>query len=142
MLLCKDLGFDDLSFQVQMTGWGKKEWEENNKKQDINYNNNDTVFNEILKEAKNLDFKVKIVDSNLLSFDKQCSYPWDTPYVNTEGRVTPCCMIPDPNVIELGNVNNYKFKDIWNSENYLKFRRDIKRNNIREYCKNCYKEFR
>ena len=142
MILCKDLGFDDLSFQVQMTGWGKKEWEDNNKKQDINYKNNLKIFDEIIEEGKNLDFKVNIIDSNLLSFKKQCSYPWDTPYVNTEGKVTPCCMIPDPKVLELGNINNFHFKDIWNSENYQKFREDIKNNNIRDFCKNCYKEFR
>lgn len=144
MYLCKELGFDNLSYQVQMTGWGKKDWEKNNKKQDINYNykSYSHFFKEIIDEARSLNFKVKIIDSNLLSFDKQCSYPWDTPYVNTEGRVTPCCMIPDPNVEELGNINNYHFKDIWNSQKYLEFRKDIKKNNIRDYCKNCYKEFR
>ena len=51
-------------------------------------------------------------------------------------------MIPDPKVLELGNINNFHFKDIWNSENYQKFREDIKNNNIRDFCKNCYKEFR
>ena len=32
MYLCKDLGFDELFYQVQLTGWGKKDWEINNSK--------------------------------------------------------------------------------------------------------------
>ena len=31
--LCKEIGFDDLTFQVFLTGWGKDDWNKiNNKK--------------------------------------------------------------------------------------------------------------
>lgn len=139
MNLCKSLGFDDLSFQVQLTGWGKKDWENINKEKDINYNNNANFFAEIIKKARKINFPVRVIEENLLSKDNQCSYPWDTPYINTEGNVTPCCMIPDPEVVSLGSTMEKNFSEIWNSDLYQSFRKDIKNHNLREYCKNCYK---
>ena len=139
MNLCKNLGFDDLSYQVQLTGWGKKEWEDTNKEKDINYNNNSNFFNEIIEKGRKMNFPVRVIEENLLSKENQCSYPWDTPYINTDGNVTPCCMIPDPKVVSLGSTMEKNFVEIWNSDLYQSFRKDIKNHNLREYCKNCYK---
>ena len=50
--------------------------------------------------------------------------PWNT-YINTEGKVTPCCMIPDPNVLSLGSIEKTNFNKIWNSKTYQDFRNDI-----------------
>ncbi len=140
MYLCKKMGFDELCYQVQLTGWGKKEWEANNLKKDINYNNsNRKLFEEIVQKAKKIDFRVKVIEENLLSKKNQCGYPWNTPYINTEGKVTPCCMIPDPNVLSLGSIEKTNFDKIWNSKTYQDFRNDIKSHQLREYCKNCYR---
>ena len=96
-------------------------------------------FNEIIEKGRKMNFPVRVIEENLLSKENQCSYPWDTPYVNTEGNVTPCCMIPDPKVVSLGSTVEKNFAEIWNSDLYQSFRNDIKSHNLREYCKNCYK---
>jgi len=141
MHLCKNLGFDDLSFQVQLTGWGKKDWELNNSKKDINYYDVKTnqLFKEIIEKGKEMNFPIRVYEENLLSKENPCAYPWNTPYVNTEGQLSPCTMIPDPKVFSFGSIHDSDFNKIWNSDKYKSFRRDINSNNIRDYCKNCYK---
>jgi hypothetical protein len=51
-------------------------------------------------------------------------------------------MIADENVINFGSIKEENFLSIWNSEKYQSFRKDIINNSLKNYCKNCYKEFR
>ena len=142
--LCKDIGFQQLYFQVQLTGWGKQDWIEINKEQDINYSDEDIrkKFTKLQSEKSTKNFKIKIVEENLLNFKKKCSYPFENPYISATGKVLPCCMIADEKVINFGSVNDNNFSNIWNSEDYQDFRKNINTNDIKDYCKNCYKEFR
>ena len=51
-------------------------------------------------------------------------------------------MIADDKVINFGDINDEKFSTIWNSSKVKDFRKNIKNNNLEDYCKNCYKEYR
>ena len=57
--LCKEIGFDELEFQVQLTGWGKSEWEQINISSDINYRNfdNKEQLNSIIRKYNSKKFK-------------------------------------------------------------------------------------
>ena len=140
--LCSNIGFDKLTFQIHLTDWGKLEWREKNNKQQIN--NDDTkileVLNMIKNKSKKSNIKVEIFEENLLSFEKQCSWPWTSTYLSKTGDIVPCCIIGDEKVESFGNINDQNFSQIWNSTKYMKFRNEIKNNQIPEYCKNCYKE--
>lgn len=141
--LCKDLGFNNLGFQVQMTGWGKQEWESINKVQDINYTELDTnYFTKILNKYNSKSFRIEVITDNILNFKKQCSYPYENPYLSANGKIVPCCMIADDTVENFGSVSENNFSEIWNSKKYQDFRIRIKQNNLKNFCKNCYKEFR
>ena len=142
--LCKDIGFHTLYFQVQLTGWGKEEWEKINKEQDVNYDTSDIkeVIQKVIKEKSTKNFKIVVLEENLLSFNKKCSYPFENPYISSTGKVIPCCMIADEKVIEFGSIKKNSFSQIWNSPEYQNFRKSINDNNLKEFCKNCYKEFR
>ena len=142
--LCKDIGFHTLYFQVQLTGWGKEEWEKINKEQDVDYDNSSIKekFTKIIKEKSNKNFKIVVLEENLLNFKKKCSYPFENPYISSTGKVIPCCMIADEKVVNFGSIKNNKFSEIWNSSEYKNFRKDINNNDLKDYCKNCYKEFR
>ena len=141
--LCKKIGFQKLYFQVQLTGWGKKEWEEINKEQDINFSNEDirNKFFDLKIQKSTKDFKVDIIEENLLNFKNKCSYPFENPYITSTGKVLPCCMIADERIVNFGSVAQNNFSEIWNSDNYQNFRENINNNNLKSYCKNCYKEF-
>ena len=140
--LCSDIGFDKLTFQVHLTDWGKIEWRKINNQQQINIQ--DRIILETLEKIKKKSakekIKIEIFKENLLSYEKQCDWPWTSTYLSKTGDIVPCCIIGDEKVESFGNVNDQSFSDIWNSEKYIEFRDKIKKNEIPEYCKNCYKE--
>ena len=140
--LCSNIGFDKLTFQVHLTDWGKIEWRKINNQQQINIQ--DRIILETLEKIKKKSakekIKIEIFKENLLSYEKQCDWPWTSTYLSKTGDIVPCCIIGDEKVESFGNVNDQSFSDIWNSEKYIEFRDKIKKNEIPEYCKNCYKE--
>ena len=66
----------------------------------------------------------------------------DIHILSKTGDIVPCCIIGDEKVESFGNIYTQEYDEIWNSERYLNFRKQIKQNEIPEYCKNCYKEFK
>ena len=52
----------------------------------------------------------------------QCQLPWFSPNVTAEGYVTPCCTISNPSILNMGNVFEIPFEEIWNSEKFVDFR--------------------
>ena len=81
-------------------------------------------------------------EENLLTFKKKCSWPWNSAYLSADGSVVPCCIVADPKVVNMGNINTNTFKNIWNSKKYNLIRDNIKNNKLDEFCKNCYYETR
>ena len=142
--LCSSIGFDKITYQVHLTDWGKKEWREKNTLNQINYENKNVL--DTLKKIKNKSegkkIQVEIFQDNLLSYSKQCSWPWTSTYLSKTGDIVPCCIIGDEKVESFGNINEENFDQIWNSKRYKDFRSNIKNNTIPEYCKNCYKEYK
>ncbi len=52
----------------------------------------------------------------------QCKLPWFSPNITAEGFVTPCCTISNPSILNMGNVFETPFEQIWNSEEFVDFR--------------------
>jgi radical SAM protein with 4Fe4S-binding SPASM domain len=140
--LCREIGFDKLTYQFHLSGWGKSEWNKINSGKKIEINSLKQQIEKIKQKGKKDNMEVNIFEENLLSFNKQCVWPWESSYISKTGDVVPCCIIGDEKVISFGNIKSNSFKDIWNSENYKNFREDIKNNKIPNYCKNCYQEFK
>ena len=139
--LCKEIGFDKLTYQFYLSGWGKDEWNNINKNKRIDIKNIKDQIKKVQKKGSKEGMEVNIFDENLLSFSRQCVWPWESSYISKTGDVVPCCIIGDEKVVSFGNIKDNSFKEIWNSQNYKNFRKDIKNNKIPDYCKNCYKEF-
>jgi pyrroloquinoline quinone biosynthesis protein E len=139
--LCKEIGFDRLTYQFHISGWGKEEWNNINKDKKIEI---DSIKQQIVK-IKNRGImegmEINIFEENLLTFSKQCVWPWESSYISKTGDVVPCCIIGDEKVVSFGNIKENSFKKIWNSKKYKSFRENIRKNEIPDYCKNCYKEF-
>ena len=142
--LCSSVGFDKLTYQLHLTDWGKEKWREKNNKSKIDNESVELqkILQNVYNKSKNYKIQVEIFDENLLSFEKQCSWPWSSTYLSKTGDIVPCCIIGDEKVESFGNIYDQQFNEIWNSEKYLNFRKRIKQNEIPEYCKNCYKEFK
>jgi radical SAM protein with 4Fe4S-binding SPASM domain len=56
---------------------------------------------------------------------KQCFAPWDTPVIDKDGRVFPCCYALTRASAVLGNLTESSPQEIWLGERYRQFRRDI-----------------
>jgi len=139
--LCKEIGFDKLTYQFHLSGWGKSEWDDINRNKKVEIESLKQQIEEVKIKGASEGLEVNIFEENLLSFTKQCVWPWESSYISKTGDVVPCCIIGDEKVVSFGNINKSSFKEIWNSDSYRNFRTDIKNNKIPDYCKNCYKEF-
>jgi len=70
-----------------------------------------------------------------------CPYPWYNVFISAEGNVFPCCHSVFPRdakpKICMGNLYKENFNDIWNSERYKKFRKQIKSGKFPKLCEGC-----
>jgi radical SAM protein with 4Fe4S-binding SPASM domain len=70
-----------------------------------------------------------------------CRRPWNLVYVTVHGNVLPCCIAPwitqHYTGIILGNLFQQSLAEIWWSERYLAFRRDIQTAAPPEPCRGC-----
>lgn len=82
--------------------------------------------------------KIKDYYKNPESFiiDKNCYCPWFFCTIQPDGRVTMC------KEIEMGNLNELDFGQIWNSEKFKTFRRKIKKYKHFPICSRCCLYFR
>ena len=71
-VLCKEIGFDNLTFQVHLTGWGKEEWNKINENKKIEYNSVEIKkhFENVKVKHSNKSFKIDVFENNLLNFKK------------------------------------------------------------------------
>ncbi len=57
----------------------------------------------------------------------QCKLPWFSPNITAEGYVTPCCTISNPSLLNMGNIFETPFEQIWNSDKFVEFRANFYR---------------
>lgn len=69
--------------------------------------------------------------------ENHCWRLWHATVISWDGLVVPCCFDKDA-THQLGNLKDKSFKEVWQSDEYVKFRRDIlqSRKNI-DICANC-----
>lgn len=140
--ICKKLGIDYLTCQHDLTYWGKEEYKEKMKEdalgKDIKFAKE--IINDVAKKAIYLGVKFINFQKNKFSnkFGKECYLPWRSCFIATDGRVVPCCLLADPEVISLGDLSKDSFKGVWNNDNYQNFRKRIKEHNIPTFCCDCY----
>lgn len=58
-------------------------------------------------------------------FSWRCRWPLYGCNITWDGFVSPCCLQPDPDVLNFGNLFEMDFEDIWNSPAYHRFRAQV-----------------
>jgi len=89
----------------------------------------------------NKKYRRYIIDDNSFRIKAEvknhCFALWRTAVITWDGKVVPCCFDKDAD-FTMGILNGKSFYEIWNSENYNKFRKSIltdrKQNKM---CTNC-----
>lgn len=73
--------------------------------------------------------------------NKPCPFLWNSAVIHWDGRVLPCCELSyNPEIIELGNIEEDSFAQIWGGKHYTVFRKshfEGKRSQIKA-CKGCH----
>lgn len=67
----------------------------------------------------------------------ECSWPFRACLISDNGFVTPCCVIPDPEIINFGNVFQEPLTKIWNNQRYREFRYKFIAGQPPEVCAKC-----
>ncbi len=70
-------------------------------------------------------------------FPNRCSRIWNGTVVTVSGDVTPCCFDKDAGIV-MGNLTNDRLHDIWQNNQYMRFRQNILNNRkMYKICRNC-----
>lgn len=137
--LALELGVDSLTLQPDLTYWGKEEYQRKIKEKSLS--NQSGEVSQIIEEAKN---KAKEKGLNFVyvrkrfTSQKPCIWPWQAGFISTDGRMTPCCVLADPEIINFGNVLDIPFREIWNGNKMKELRKTIKEGKLHRFCQDCY----
>jgi MoaA/NifB/PqqE/SkfB family radical SAM enzyme len=71
-------------------------------------------------------------------YPARCVSPWIVAYVFNDGSVRPCLN----STYAFGNTKHLSFKDAWNSEQALRYRRCLKENGVFPACVRCTELYR
>ena len=79
--------------------------------------NPNTAADEWLPEDKNYVYDTYLGANRVTP----CHWPWSGLVVNSDGGVTPCTIVDDPNS-DFGNVFETSIMDVWNNDHYVSSR--------------------
>ena len=100
----------------------------------------------IIKEVKKKSAEHKIktnvnISKDIYDYTKKCIWPWVATYITWDGYVKPCCSRPYFLDFDFGNIFKEDFKEIWNSEKYVSFRKSLRSKNVPLMCRGCQYDF-
>lgn len=72
------------------------------------------------------------------SYSGKCKSPWMVAYVFPDGSVHPCLSLG----VDIGNIREQPFVDIWNDDKYIRFRRHVREKGRFEVCARCTELYR
>lgn len=144
--LAKELGVDKVYLQHHLNFWGTTEYQKDMAQYAINREDTDSHYTReverILAESRNiaktLGMPLTVYTGNTLFQDQKCGWPWTSAYISADGFVVPCCIVANPQVMQMGNLFHQKFADIWNSQKYRAFRKLFMDRKPPKMCNGCY----
>jgi MoaA/NifB/PqqE/SkfB family radical SAM enzyme len=138
-----ELGFARQVFSVGLVNWGQDEWlQRNNEENEIEGQFTAELGHQLLELGKKHNVEVQfwnVLDKYKTdSPETLCAWPFERAYVSSDNKIVPCCMVANPDSFEIGA--NGSLKDIWNSEDYMNFRKAHLEGDVPKICLNCYEE--
>ena len=138
--LAHELGFPRATISMNLSDWGQKHWTKTNGEAMIE----DAITPELANEAVELGLSLgvevtfwnSVGKNNTKSPENLCHWPFKWAFVSSDMRVSPCAIISNPDVHELGDARS--FSATWNSETYREFRSAHLEGRIPEVCQSCY----
>lgn len=136
-----ELGFTRATFSLDLNDFGKKSWKERNDQVDMHREFTLELAEEMIAIGKRNGVEVTFwyLDEkfNTQNPKNLCPWPFERAMISSDMRIIPCCMISNPDVMQLGDARN--FTEAWNAKPYQNFRKAHLAGNIPGICKSCYK---
>lgn len=140
--LAHDLGFTNQVFMLNLIDWGLAIWHERNAELDVHEAVSPAALWALARRGEELGQKVWFWRASgkysAKSRNTLCPWPFERSYVSSDMRVSPCCMIGNPDVYELGSGLADGFSKVWFGQEYEAFRRAHEAGEIPKACRNCY----
>ncbi|MEI7824445.1 MAG: radical SAM protein [Chlorobiaceae bacterium] len=76
--------------------------------------------------AENLGIRFLAPDLDCTDHSYRCQWPFHGCNITWDGFVSPCCLQPDPDLLNFGNLFESDFEMIWQSSSYRDFRARVK----------------
>ena len=92
---------------------------------------------EFIEKLNSLDIGMKFYPSGFTPTEVFCNLPSTAPVITVTGYLTPCCRIYDEKVVNLGNLKNKSFKEIFFSKKYLEMQKNIEARKYPNFCRGC-----
>jgi len=83
---------------------------------------------------KNLTAYLQADWNNMTNLYERCPSPWSGVDITASGDLAPCHVFFD---LVMGNLYENSFEEIWNGENYTKFRKYMEHNHLMSICPGC-----
>jgi MoaA/NifB/PqqE/SkfB family radical SAM enzyme len=135
--------FHQMVFGLSLGDWGQTEWRERNSRESVTDAFSVEIADQLIERGRQLGVDVRFwVQLDKYRTDSGpgsvCPWPFERVYISSDKRIVPCCIIGNPDVIEMGDA--LKLNEHWNDDNMKAFRRAHLDGEIPEVCKACYAE--
>lgn len=135
--IAKKMKFKRVTFSIGISDWGGQE-EFKNSNLKVKKLDRASIIEKIM-ELRNIHLELNITFWDLqekYNENNICKWPFYRAFIGSDMKISPCCMIANPDVAYLGDAIN--FTETWNNEIYQDFRKKHMEYNIPDFCKNCY----
>lgn len=138
--LAVKLGFERLTFCLDLNDWGQKRWRDVNDQIDMHRQVDISWANHLIELGRKLNLEVTFwfLDEKYDTKDinKLCPWPFERAYISSDMQIVPCCMISNPQIVTLGDAKD--LSNEWKNIRYQEFRKKHITGKLPHYCRTCY----
>jgi MoaA/NifB/PqqE/SkfB family radical SAM enzyme len=138
--LAHRVGFEDLVYSVDLNFWGQDSWQAANTESLAEDQMDPELCEALVARGAELGIRVSfwiIMDKfSTKSSQSLCPWPFERAFISSDERVVPCCMIANPEVLDLGSAENVS--STWHDKRYEDFRQAHLDGRIPKACVSCY----
>jgi pyrroloquinoline quinone biosynthesis protein E len=139
--LAAELGFERLTLSIDLNDWGQSRWRQINDAVDVQGKFDLNLAQHLLElgQSHGLSVTFWFIDEkyDATAPETLCPWPFERGYISSDMQLVPCCMIANPEVIDLGDARN--LVGAWNGPEMRAFRRLHLEGAVPKICRSCYK---
>jgi pyrroloquinoline quinone biosynthesis protein E len=138
--LAPELGFTNQVFELQLTNWGLDKWSARNGSASVEDEVDQERLQKLVRLGEETGSRVYFWNISekysILSRESLCPWPFERAVVTSDLRTVPCCTIGNPDAFEIGS--GQRFRELWKSDEYTRFRQAHLDGKIPKICQGCY----